>query len=94
MATAFSCNFNKIWPPDLVKSTGVEERSLTAHRISEDPSRFRVISHLRVENLKADDHNHKDDGYGQVALQENIASGHVTVYALLQHQTCWSLFYL
>ncbi|KAJ0923234.1 hypothetical protein HanPSC8_Chr05g0213391 [Helianthus annuus] len=43
---------------------GVEERSLTAHRISEDPSRFRamVISHLRVENLKADDHNHKDDG--------------------------------
>ncbi|KAJ0789612.1 hypothetical protein HanPI659440_Chr05g0205571 [Helianthus annuus] len=26
MATAFSCNFNKIWPPDLVKSTDVEER--------------------------------------------------------------------
>ncbi|KAF5806386.1 hypothetical protein HanRHA438_Chr05g0229651 [Helianthus annuus] len=41
MATVFSSNFNKIWPPDLVKSTGVEERSLTAHRISEDPSRFR-----------------------------------------------------
>ncbi|KAF5806391.1 hypothetical protein HanRHA438_Chr05g0229691 [Helianthus annuus] len=41
MATAFSCKFKKIWPPDLGKSSGVEERSLTAHRISEDPSRFR-----------------------------------------------------
>ncbi|KAJ0789613.1 hypothetical protein HanPI659440_Chr05g0205581 [Helianthus annuus] len=43
MATAFSCNFKKIWPPDLGKSSGVEERSLTAHRISEDPSRFREL---------------------------------------------------
>ncbi|MFS7938626.1 hypothetical protein Hanom_Chr05g00441981 [Helianthus anomalus] len=43
MATAFPCNFNKIWPPGLVKSSGGEERSLTAHRISEDQSRFRML---------------------------------------------------
>ncbi|MFS7938630.1 hypothetical protein Hanom_Chr05g00442021 [Helianthus anomalus] len=41
MAPAFSSKVSKIWPPDLVKSPGVEERSLTAHRISEGPSRFR-----------------------------------------------------
>ncbi|KAM0042216.1 hypothetical protein Hdeb2414_s0011g00375481 [Helianthus debilis subsp. tardiflorus] len=41
MASAFSSNCKKIWPPDLGKSSGVEERSLTAHRISDDPSRFR-----------------------------------------------------
>ncbi|MFS7938612.1 hypothetical protein Hanom_Chr05g00441791 [Helianthus anomalus] len=41
MATAFSSICNEIWPPDLGKSSGVEEPSLTAHRISEDPSRFR-----------------------------------------------------
>ncbi|XP_035846157.1 uncharacterized protein LOC110923159 isoform X1 [Helianthus annuus] len=52
MATAFSCKFKKIWPPDLGKSSGVEERSLTAHRISEDPSRFRSRDVVEVRGAQ------------------------------------------
>ncbi|MFS7900608.1 hypothetical protein Hanom_Chr00s125752g01813381 [Helianthus anomalus] len=36
MATALASEIDKIWPPDMAKSSAFEERSLTAHRISED----------------------------------------------------------
>ncbi|KAJ0922110.1 hypothetical protein HanPSC8_Chr05g0199781 [Helianthus annuus] len=36
MATALASEIDEIWPPDMAKSSAVEERSLTAHRISED----------------------------------------------------------
>ncbi|XP_021994987.1 uncharacterized protein LOC110891612 isoform X2 [Helianthus annuus] len=36
MATALASEIDEIWPPDMGKSSPVEERSLTAHRISED----------------------------------------------------------
>ncbi|KAJ0576306.1 hypothetical protein HanIR_Chr05g0222861 [Helianthus annuus] len=36
MATALASEIGEIWPPNMAKSSAVEERSLTAHRISED----------------------------------------------------------
>ncbi|XP_022036573.1 uncharacterized protein LOC110938850 isoform X2 [Helianthus annuus] len=36
MATALASEIGEIWPPNMAKSSAVEERSLTAHWISED----------------------------------------------------------
>ncbi|KAJ0499978.1 hypothetical protein HanHA300_Chr11g0384611 [Helianthus annuus] len=36
MATASASGIDKMKPPDTAKASAVEERSLTAHRISED----------------------------------------------------------
>ncbi|MFS7983046.1 hypothetical protein Hanom_Chr11g00969941 [Helianthus anomalus] len=36
MATALASGIDEFWPPDMSKSSAVEERSLTVQRISED----------------------------------------------------------
>ncbi|KAJ0507268.1 hypothetical protein HanIR_Chr11g0504411 [Helianthus annuus] len=59
MATAIASGIDEFWPPDMSKSSVVEERSLTVQRISEDnlvsgiPSVISGIVYETLESKKA-----------------------------------------
>ncbi|KAJ0873348.1 hypothetical protein HanPSC8_Chr11g0451601 [Helianthus annuus] len=54
MATALASGIDEFWPPDMSKSSAVEERSLTVQRISEDNLVSGTPSQSTSSNLKPD----------------------------------------